>query len=186
MTLIMTIKSHCVEGTKAKLAQNKSKIKWFSSAAFWQSSGLQALHLCFKCKIKETVYSSAGYRAGDLPHCLAAWMSWQLALVLMVSLLPTNEYRQEFKAILESSDMTQAFTFQDLADTDGTKETENYEESRKERSRGKSMRWSGRHINAWLHKLTELFTAFNMSFLCDWGCLTQTCNFDSVWSWSGF
>lgn len=27
MTLIMTIKSHCVEGTKAKLAQNKSKIK---------------------------------------------------------------------------------------------------------------------------------------------------------------
>lgn len=58
-------------------------------------------------------------------------MSWQLAPVLMVSFLPTNEYRQEFKAIFKSSNMTQVFTFQDFADTDGNKETENYEESRK-------------------------------------------------------
>lgn len=55
-------------------------------------------------------------------------MPWQLALALMVSSLPTNEYRQEFKAVMKSSDMTPAFTFQDFADTDGTKETANTED----------------------------------------------------------
>lgn len=157
MAVIMTIKSHCVEGTKANLAQINPK--WNN---FWQSSRLQALHLCFKCKIKETVYSSAGYRASNLHHCLAAWMSWQLALVLMVSFLPTNEYRQGFKAIFKSSNMTQVLTFQDFADTDGTEETENYEESRKIDPPGK-VHWSGKNINAWSHKeikwnLSQLLT----------------------------
>lgn len=90
-----------MDGTKAELAQNKSKLEWFSLASFWQSSKLQALHLCFKCKIKETVYSSAGCRDDDLPHCLEAWMFWQLALVLIVPLLPTNECRQEFKGHIQ-------------------------------------------------------------------------------------
>lgn len=169
-TLVMTRRSHSVKGTKEKLALNKSKIKWFSSASFWQSGGLQALHLCFKSKIKETVYSSAGYRAGSFPHCLAAWMPWQLALALMVSSLPTNEYRQEFKAVMKSSDMTPAFTFQDFADTDGTKETANTEDVGMSSPTGKisidQMGTSTSHgINLWIFiKIkNKLFKAFKMS-----------------------
>lgn len=155
VTLLMTRRSHSVKGTKGKLALNKSKIKWFSSASFWQSGGLQALHLCFKSKIKETVYSSAGYRAGSFPHCLEARMPWQLALALTVSSLPHNEYRQEFKAVMKSSNMTPAFTFQDFADTDGSKETANTEDVGMSSPIGKTSidqmsTWMSHHIHIWI------------------------------------
>lgn len=93
MTLMMTIRKKEI---KQKLAlRNKSKLEWFSSGLFlFFFRGLQALHLCFKCKtkLKESVYSSAGYGEGD---CLVASMSWQLTPVLVVPLFPANECRNE-------------------------------------------------------------------------------------------
>lgn len=103
MTLIMTIKSYC--GRKEqKQSWHKINPNLSDSAEllFDSPAGYKLYISVSNAEIKQTVYSSAGYRASDLPHCLAAWMSWQLALVvLMVPLLPTNECRQEFKGHIE-------------------------------------------------------------------------------------